>query len=95
MRQSPNDETDPFNPGITRTDADITSETRFGPRPVPKGHRRPAGPQDYRRIPPSGDVSPDGKRAYLGLGENTPIGAASPGASRVRAALEAARMLWL
>lgn len=64
MRQPPNDETDPFNPGITRTDADITSETRFGPRPVPKGHRRPAGPQDYRRIPPSGDVSPDGKRAY-------------------------------
>lgn len=29
-----------------------------------------------------------GKRAYLGLGENTPIGNATPGAARTRAALE-------
>lgn len=49
---------------ITRTDADIETETRFGPRPVPEGHRRPAGPSEYRRIPPSGEVSPDGSRSY-------------------------------
>lgn len=39
--------------------------------------------RDVRAARPS-----DGKRAYLGLGENTPIGAASPGAARTRAALE-------
>lgn len=60
----PIDEPDHDNPGITRTDADLTSETRFGPRPVPPGHRPSAGPQSSRRIPPSGDVSPDGKRSY-------------------------------
>lgn len=49
---------------ITRTDADTESETRFGPRPVPEGHRRPAGPSEWRRIPPSGEVSPDGSRSY-------------------------------
>ena len=40
--------------------------------------------RDVRAAPPS-----DGKRAYLGLGENAPIGAASPGAARTRAALAA------
>lgn len=40
--------------------------------------------RDVRRSRPS-----DGKRAYLGLGENAPIGDASPGAVRTRAALEA------
>ena len=39
--------------------------------------------RDVRAARPS-----DGKRAYLGLGENTPIGNATPGASRTRAALE-------
>ncbi|MFT4013774.1 MAG: hypothetical protein QM682_10285 [Paracoccus sp. (in: a-proteobacteria)] len=50
--------------GVTRTDADVLSETRFGPRPVPQGHRPPHGPHESRRIPPSGDVSPDGSRSY-------------------------------
>jgi CHAT domain-containing protein len=39
--------------------------------------------RDVRRSRPS-----DGKRAYLGLGENAPIGEATPGAARTRAALE-------
>ena len=38
--------------------------------------------RDVRAARPS-----DGKRAYLGLGENQPIGTASPGAARTRAAL--------
>lgn len=42
------------------TDADRTSETRFGPRPVPPGHRYPQS----RRVIPSGPVSPDGRSAY-------------------------------
>jgi CHAT domain-containing protein len=46
--------------------------------------------RDVRAARPS-----DGKRAYLGLGENAPIGAASPGAARTRAALEAGdRCTW-
>ena len=50
----------------------------------------PAAFRDVRASRPS-----DGKRTYLGLGENTPIGTASPGASRVRAALEAGeRCTW-
>lgn len=40
--------------------------------------------REVRRARPS-----EAKRAYLGLGENTPIGVASPGAARTRAALEA------
>ena len=40
--------------------------------------------RDVRKARPS-----DASRAYLGLGENTPIGNATPGASRTRAALEA------
>ncbi|MDF3855498.1 hypothetical protein ACDP63_08515 [Paracoccus sp. P2] len=51
-------------PPITRTPADETSQTRFGPRPVPEGHRRPPGPAESRRIPPHGDVSPDGSHPW-------------------------------
>jgi CHAT domain-containing protein len=40
--------------------------------------------RDVRAARPS-----DGKRAYLGLGENAPITGGSPGAARTRAALEA------
>ncbi len=50
----------------------------------------PSAFRDVRAARPS-----DGKRAYLGLGENTPIGIASPGAARTRAALEAGeRCTW-
>jgi CHAT domain-containing protein len=50
----------------------------------------PSAFRDVRAARPS-----DGKRAYLGLGENTPIGVASPGAARTRAALEAGeRCTW-
>jgi CHAT domain-containing protein len=50
----------------------------------------PSAFRDVRAARPS-----DGKRAYLGLGENSPIGTASPGASRVRAALAAGeRCTW-
>ena len=50
----------------------------------------PSAFRDVRAARPS-----DGKRAYLGLGENAPIGTASPGAARTRAALEAGeRCTW-
>lgn len=54
------------HPGLT--EADRTSQTRFGPRPVPKGHRT-ASPYAHRKmvsskIPPSGKVSPDGRHAW-------------------------------
>lgn len=55
---------DDDTPPITRTAADETSQTRFGPRPVPEGHHRPSGPAESRRIPPHGDVAPDGLRAW-------------------------------
>lgn len=42
------------------TEADRTSETRFGPRPVPQGHQMPHS----RRVIPSGRVSPDGRSSY-------------------------------
>ena len=42
------------------TEADRTSETRFGPRPVPPGHHMPHS----RRVIPSGRVSPDGRSSY-------------------------------
>ncbi len=46
--------------------------------------------RDVRAARPS-----DGKQAYLGLGENVPIGNASPGAARTRAALEGGdKCLW-
>lgn len=61
---SRNDDPAQDHPPITRTEADTTSDTRFGPRPVPEGHRHPAGPMESRRIPPHGDVSPDGSRVW-------------------------------
>ncbi|MFO6430432.1 CHAT domain-containing protein [Erythrobacter sp. W302b] len=46
--------------------------------------------RDVRAAPPS-----DGRRAYLGLGENAPIGTATPAAARTRAALDAGeKCLW-
>lgn len=50
------------------TEADRDSETRFGIRPVPDDHRT-ASPYPHRkmpssRVPPSGKVSPDGKRIW-------------------------------
>lgn len=42
------------------TEADRTSETRFGPRPVPRGHQMPHS----RRVIPSGRVSPDGRSSH-------------------------------
>lgn len=45
------------------TEADRTSETRFGPRPVPGGHHKPKGLQARRTIP-SGRMSPDGRSTY-------------------------------
>ncbi|MDS9467748.1 hypothetical protein RGQ15_09235 [Paracoccus sp. MBLB3053] len=55
---------DPERGEANLTDADVTSETRFGPRPVPKGHRPARDRLESRRIPPHGEVSPDGSRAY-------------------------------
>lgn len=47
------------------TEAERISQTRFGARPIPKGHRRAkTADEDYRRIPPHGDVSPDGQRIW-------------------------------
>lgn len=50
------------------TEADRTSQTRFGPRPVPKGHRRAdtAGlsPARSSHIPPDSPQSPDGSEAW-------------------------------
>lgn len=46
-----------------QTEADHTSETRFGPRPVPEGHRVPRGAPQPRRVIPSGSPS-DGRSAY-------------------------------
>lgn len=40
------------------------SQTRFGPRPIPKGHRLSGSPYESRTIPPHGDVSPDGRRIW-------------------------------
>lgn len=50
------------------TEADRTSQTRFGPRPVPKGHKT-ASPYPYRpmrssKIPPSAPMAPDGRRPW-------------------------------
>lgn len=45
------------------TEADRTSQTRFGPRPVPGGHHKPKGLLARRTIP-SGRVSPDGRSGY-------------------------------
>ncbi|WEF22900.1 hypothetical protein [Paracoccus sp. S3-43] len=43
-----------------RTEADRTSQTRFGPRPVPPGHHV----SQSRRVIPSGRVSPDGRPSH-------------------------------
>jgi hypothetical protein len=50
------------------TEADRTSQTRFGPRFVPEGHRTPS-PYPHRKmissaVPPSGRVSLDGKHIW-------------------------------
>lgn len=56
----------PTRPPLTEADRD--SQTRFGIRPVPKGHRT-ASPYPHRKmvsskVPPSGKVSPDGRRVW-------------------------------
>ncbi|RJE79987.1 hypothetical protein [Paracoccus sp. JM45] len=58
----------PHDPHPELTEADRTSQTRFGPRFVPEGHRTPS-PYPHRKmvssaVPPSGDVSPDGKEIW-------------------------------
>ncbi|WP_347138714.1 hypothetical protein [Paracoccus sp. SSK6] len=47
-----------------QTEADRTSETRFGPRPVPSGHHGPKPSFQARRVIASGRMSPDGRSAY-------------------------------
>lgn len=54
------DRDDDFPP----TEADLTSQTRFGPRHSPKGHRVTSQRLESRRIPPHGDVSPDGRKIW-------------------------------
>ncbi|MFC3627838.1 hypothetical protein ACFOM8_00080 [Paracoccus angustae] len=46
------------------TEADRTSETRFGPRPVPPGHHGPRPSVQARRVIASGKVSPDGRSSF-------------------------------
>ncbi|SNR56060.1 hypothetical protein EYF88_11035 [Paracoccus sediminis] len=46
------------------SEADRTSQTRFGPRPVPGGHHVPKASQQSRRVIASGRMSPDGRSAY-------------------------------
>lgn len=46
------------------TEADRTSETRFGPRPVPPGHHGPKPSLQSRRVIASGRMSPDGRSSY-------------------------------
>lgn len=50
------------------TEADRTSRTRFGPRPVPKGHKTaspyPHRPMRSSRVIPSAPMSLDGRAAY-------------------------------
>jgi len=58
----------PHDPHPELTEADRTSQTRFGPRFVPEGHRTPS-PFPHRKmvssaVPPSGNVSPDGKENW-------------------------------
>ncbi|MFI0395443.1 hypothetical protein [Paracoccus jiaweipingae] len=57
--------TDIYDNRPRRTEADVDSETRFGTRHVPKGHRAsaPYRPShlDPRRVIPSGDLAPDGR----------------------------------
>lgn len=58
----------PQDPHPHLTEADRDSQTRFGTRRVPPGHRT-ASPYPHRkmvssRIPPSGPVSPDGRHVW-------------------------------
>lgn len=58
----------PQDPHPHLTEADRDSQTRFGTRRVPEGHRT-ASPYPHRkmvssRIPPSGEVSPDGRHVW-------------------------------
>ncbi|WCR12225.1 hypothetical protein JHW45_07855 [Paracoccus stylophorae] len=59
------------------TEADRTSHTRFGPRPVPKGHKTaspyPHRPMRSSRIIPSAPMSPDGREAYPAPGLSAKI----------------------
>ena len=60
--------TRPHDPHPEMTEADRPSQTRFGVRPVPEGHRT-AAPYAHRKlrssaIPPSGPGSPDGRRPW-------------------------------
>ncbi|WP_378942681.1 hypothetical protein [Paracoccus sp. R86501] len=58
----------PHEPHPELTEADHTSQTRFGPRPVPEGHKTgspyPHRPMRVSKVPPSGRVSPDGRHAW-------------------------------
>lgn len=58
----------PNDPHAEANEAVRTSQTRFGPRPVPTGDRTsgddPYGTPVSSRIPPSGRVSPDGRHAW-------------------------------
>lgn len=58
----------PHDPHPQLTEADHTSQTRFGPRPVPEGHKTgspyPHRPMRSTKVPPSGRVSPDGRQAW-------------------------------
>lgn len=66
MNPTPDDLNDDNRP---MTEADRTSETRFGPRPVPKGHHMPRS----RRAVPSGRVSPDGRSSHPSPAAGTKI----------------------
>lgn len=66
MNPTPNDNHDDNRP---LTEADRTTETRFGPRPVPPGHQMPHS----RRVIPSGRVSPDGRSSYPSPATGTKI----------------------
>lgn len=52
------------NDDRTPSEADRTTETRFGPRPVPPGHHGPKPSVEARRVIASGRMSPDGRSAY-------------------------------
>ena len=58
----------PHDPHPELTEADHTSQTRFGPRPVPEGHKTgspyPHRPMRSTKVPPSGRVSPDGRHVW-------------------------------
>lgn len=55
---------DGASPRTSDDRAEHSHQTRFGPRPTPEGHREPRGPSESRFVPPSGNVSPDGRRHW-------------------------------